>query len=120
MEQWFFRITDYAQELLDGLDDVDYPEPITARQRNWIGRSEGAEIVFRIEELDVDVPVFTTRPDTLFGATFFVLAPEHELVERIVELRHARSASTCAAAAKKTEERAQPRRRPASTRGCTP
>ena len=99
MEQWFFRITDYAQELLDGLDEVDYPEPIAARQRNWIGRSEGAEIVFRIEELDVDVPVFTTRPDTLFGATFFVLAPEHELVERIAEQaeQRTRSASTCAA-----------------------
>jgi leucyl-tRNA synthetase len=83
MEQWFFRITNYSQELLDDLERVDYPEPIKARQRNWIGRSEGAEIVFRIEELDVDVPVFTTRPDTLFGSTFFVLAPEHELVEQI-------------------------------------
>src|SRR6266545_4009646 len=92
MEQWFFRITDYAQELLDDLDQVDYPEPLRARQRNWIGRSEGAEIVFRIEELAEDLPVFTTRPDTLFGATFFVLAPEHELVERL--------------AAKKTVERA--------------
>jgi leucyl-tRNA synthetase len=85
MEQWFFRITDYAQALLDDLDTVDWPESIKARQRNWIGRSEGAEIVFRLEELGVDVPVFTTRPDTLFGATFFVLAPEHELVERLTE-----------------------------------
>jgi leucyl-tRNA synthetase len=85
MEQWFFRITDYAQALLDDLDTVDWPESIKARQRNWIGRSAGAEIVFRLEELDVDVPVFTTRPDTLFGATFFVLAPEHELVERLTE-----------------------------------
>ncbi len=83
MEQWFFRITDYAQALLDDLDTVDWPESIKARQRNWIGRSEGAEVVFRIEELDEDVPVFTTRPDTLFGATFFVLAPEHELVARL-------------------------------------
>ncbi|MGI9111610.1 MAG: leucine--tRNA ligase [Gaiellaceae bacterium] len=109
MEQWFFRTTDYAQALLDDLETVDWPEPIKARQRNWIGRSEGAEIVFRIEELDVDVPVFTTRPDTLFGATFFALAPEHELVERIAaraangsEIRdYVRRAS-----AKKTEERA--------------
>jgi leucyl-tRNA synthetase len=85
MEQWFFRITDYAQELLDDLEQVDYPEPLRARQRNWIGRSEGAEIVFRIEELNVDVPVFTTRADTLYGATFFVLAPEHELVAQITE-----------------------------------
>jgi leucyl-tRNA synthetase len=83
MEQWFFRITDYAQALLDDLETVDWPESIKARQRNWIGRSDGAEIAFRIEELDEDVPVFTTRPDTLYGATFFVLAPEHELVQRI-------------------------------------
>ena len=83
LEQWFFRITDYAQALLDDLDTVDWPESIKARQRNWIGRSEGAEILFRIEELDEDVAVFTTRPDTLYGATFFVLAPEHELVPRI-------------------------------------
>jgi leucyl-tRNA synthetase len=109
MEQWFFRITDYAQELLDDLDRVDYPESIAARQRNWIGRSEGAELRFRIEELDIDVPVFTTRPDTVFGATFAVLAPEHELVERIVErtqnpeeLRE----YVRRAAVKKTEERA--------------
>ncbi|MGZ8694732.1 MAG: leucine--tRNA ligase, partial [Gaiellaceae bacterium] len=109
MEQWFFRITDYAQELLDGLDEVDYPEPIAARQRNWIGRSEGAEIVFRIDELDVDVPVFTTRPDTLYGATFFVLAPEHELVERIVDQTSNAEIREYVrrAALKKTEERAQ-------------
>ncbi|MFN2471714.1 MAG: leucine--tRNA ligase [Gaiellaceae bacterium] len=109
MEQWFFRITDYAQELLDALEQVDYPEPIAARQRNWIGRSEGAEIVFRIEELDVEIPVFTTRPDTLFGATFFVLAPEHELVERIAEQsQHADEIREYVrrAALKKTEERA--------------
>jgi leucyl-tRNA synthetase len=110
MEQWFFRITDYAQELLDGLDEVDYPEPIAARQRNWIGRSEGAEIAFRIEELDIDVPVFTTRPDTLYGATFLVLAPEHELVEGIVEQAPNRDELreyVRRAALKKTEERAQ-------------
>src|SRR5215510_1824790 len=104
MEQWFFRITDYAQALLDDLETVDWPESIKARQRNWIGRSEGAEIQFRIEELDEDIPVFTTRPDTLYGATFFVLAPEHELVPRIDsdEVReYVRRAS-----AKKTAERA--------------
>jgi leucyl-tRNA synthetase len=104
MEQWFFRITDYAQALLDDLDTVDWPESIKARQRNWIGRSEGAEILFRIEELDEDVAVFTTRPDTLFGATFFVLAPEHELAARVdsAEVRdYVRRAS-----AKKTAERA--------------
>jgi leucyl-tRNA synthetase len=105
MEQWFFRITDYAQALLDDLETVDWPESIKARQRNWIGRSEGAEVLFRIEELDEDVPVFTTRPDTLYGATFFVLAPEHELVERIDSddvREYVRRAG-----AKKTPERAQ-------------
>src|SRR3954465_1309492 len=86
MEQWFFRGTDYAQELLDDLDRVDYPDSIAGRQRNWIGRSEGAEIEFRIEELEEGVPVFPTRPDTPFGATFLVLAPGHERVERIAEL----------------------------------
>jgi len=104
MEQWFFRITDYAQALLDDLETVEWPESIKARQRNWIGRSEGAELVFRIDEWDEDVPVFTTRPDTLFGATFFVLAPEHELVARIdsEEVRE----YVRRAGAKKTEERA--------------
>jgi leucyl-tRNA synthetase len=110
MEQWFFRITDYAQALLDDLETLDWPEPIKARQRNWIGRSEGAEIVFRIEELGEDVTVFTTRPDTLFGATFFVLAPEHELVARIdspdvqeyVKRATAKKTAERAAAAEKT------------------
>jgi len=85
LEQWFFKITDYADELLryDLPEGGSWPERTMTIQRNWIGRSEGAEVLFRIEELDEDVPVFTTRPDTLFGATFFVLAPEHPLVERI-------------------------------------
>jgi leucyl-tRNA synthetase len=84
LEQWFFRITAYADELLDEMSLLEsWPDRVLTMQRNWIGRSEGAEIVFRIEELDVDIPVFTTRPDTLFGATFFVLAPEHPLVERL-------------------------------------
>jgi leucyl-tRNA synthetase len=85
LEQWFFKQTAYAQEMLDDLDSLDWPERVKTMQRNWIGRSEGAEILFRIEELDVDLPVFTTRPDTLFGATFFVLAPEHPLVEQLIE-----------------------------------
>jgi len=104
MEQWFFRITDYAQALLDDLDTVDWPESIKARQRNWIGRSEGAEVVFVIDEWGEEVPVFTTRPDTLYGATFFVLAPEHELVSRI-ESEKVRE-YVRRTAAKKTEERA--------------
>jgi leucyl-tRNA synthetase len=84
LEQWFFRITEYAQQLLDDFDLLEtWPENVLTMQRNWIGRSEGAEVVFRCEEPDLEFPVFTTRPDTLFGATFFVLAPEHPDVERL-------------------------------------
>ena len=75
LEQWFLRITDYAERLLGDLDDIEWPEHVKTMQRNWIGRSEGAEVNFRCEELGIDYPVFTTRPDTLFGATFFVMAP---------------------------------------------
>src|ERR1041385_7008338 len=85
MEQWFFRITAYADALLDDHALLDWPERTITIQRNWIGRSEGAELLFRIEELDVDLPVFPTRPDTVFGATFCVLAPEHPLVDRLIE-----------------------------------
>jgi leucyl-tRNA synthetase len=86
LEQWFFRYTTYADALLDEMALLeDWPENVLAQQRNWIGRSEGAEILFRIEELDLDIPVFTTRADTLYGATFFVLAPEHPLVPKLVE-----------------------------------
>jgi len=85
LEQWFFHITAYADRLLDDMASLEsWPERVLTMQRNWIGRSEGAEVVFRVEELDIDLPVFTTRPDTLFGATFFVLAPEHPLVDDLV------------------------------------
>jgi leucyl-tRNA synthetase len=85
LEQWFFRITDYADRLLSDFELLEsWPEHVITMQRNWIGRSEGAEVVFRCEEVDLDFPVFTTRPDTLFGATFFVLAPEHPDLERLV------------------------------------
>jgi leucyl-tRNA synthetase len=85
LEQWFFKITDYAERLLADFDLLEsWPEHVVTMQRNWIGRSEGAEVVFRCEELELDFPVFTTRPDTLFGATFFVLAPEHPELERLV------------------------------------
>jgi leucyl-tRNA synthetase len=83
LEQWFFRITDYADRLLDDLDTIDWPHHVKTMQRNWIGRSEGAEVTFTCQELGVDYPVFTTRPDTLFGATFFVMAPEHPDVLRL-------------------------------------
>ncbi len=83
LEQWFLRITDYADRLLEDLAKIEWPEHVKTMQRNWIGRSEGAEVVFRCEELSTDYPVFTTRPDTLFGATFFVMAPEHPDVLRL-------------------------------------
>jgi leucyl-tRNA synthetase len=85
LEQWFLRITDYAERLLGDLDGIEWPEHVKTMQRNWIGRSEGAEVTFRCEELQIDYPVFTTRPDTLFGATFFVMAPEHPDVLRLVQ-----------------------------------
>jgi leucyl-tRNA synthetase len=84
LEQWFFRITDYADRLLADLDTIDWPDHVKAMQRNWIGRSEGAEVTFHCDALDTDYTVFTTRPDTLFGATFFVMAPEHPDVFRLV------------------------------------
>ncbi len=85
LEQWFLRITDYAERLLGDLDGIEWPEHVKTMQRNWIGRSEGAEVTFRCEELEIEYPVFTTRPDTLFGATFFVMAPEHPDVARLAE-----------------------------------
>jgi leucyl-tRNA synthetase len=85
LEQWFFKITEYADRLLEDFETLEsWPEHVITMQRNWIGRSEGAQVVFRCEEVDLDFPVFTTRPDTLFGATFFVLAPEHPELERLV------------------------------------
>ena len=85
LEQWFFRITAYADHLLDEMALLEqWPDRVLTMQRNWIGRSEGAEIRFSIDGFDHDIEVFTTRPDTLFGATFFVLAPEHPLVDRLV------------------------------------
>ncbi len=84
LEQWFFKITDYADRLLADFNVLEsWPDNVVTMQRNWIGRSEGAEVIFRCEALGIDFPVFTTRPDTLFGATFFVLAPEHPDVERL-------------------------------------
>ncbi|MFS0766121.1 MULTISPECIES: leucine--tRNA ligase [Peribacillus] len=83
MKQWMLRITAYADRLIDDLNDVDWPENIKDMQRNWIGRSEGAEVTFNIDGFDDTFTVFTTRPDTLFGATYAVLAPEHQFVDKI-------------------------------------
>ncbi len=84
MRQWMLRITAFAQRLIDELDGLDWPEGIRMLQRNWIGRSEGAEVKFKVAGSDETITVFTTRPDTLFGATYMVLAPEHRLVDEIV------------------------------------
>ena len=87
LTQWFFRITDYAQRLLDDTEElIDWPERVLTMQRNWIGRSEGAEVTFTIEETGEEITIFTTRPDTLWGATFFVFAVEHPAVRRLAEL----------------------------------
>jgi leucyl-tRNA synthetase len=110
MAQWFFKITAYADALLEDLATIDWPERTKKIQTSWIGRSEGAEILFRVEELDIDIPVFTTRPDTLFGATFFVIAPESPLVEALtegLELADAVRSYARIAAARPTEEREQ-------------
>jgi len=107
MTQWFFKTTAYADELLHfdlPAGSIGWPERSMTGERNWIGRSEGAEILFRVDELDIDIPVFTTRPDTLFGATFFVVAPEHPFVDAHASdeaKEYARHAG-----AKRTEDRA--------------
>lgn len=83
VKQWFFKITDYAEELLEATDALDWTPSVKLAQKNWIGRSQGAEIQFKVKDSDEQITVFTTRPDTLFGATFLVLAPDHELVSKI-------------------------------------
>ncbi len=83
IRQWVLKITDYADRLLDGLDDLDWPEPVKLMQRNWIGKSEGASVIFPIDGHTETLEIYTTRPDTLFGATYMVLAPEHPLVDTI-------------------------------------
>ena len=84
-EVWYLRITKYADKLLEGLEDVDYPENIKAQQRNWIGRSEGAFVNFNIDGTDDKIKIYTTRPDTLFGVTFMVIAPEHPLINQYAD-----------------------------------
>lgn len=87
VRQWMLKITEYAQKLLEGLDKLDWPEKVKTMQRNWIGKSEGAQIIFAMQDKfgkDLQLPVFTTRADTIFGVTFLVIAPTHELVNQIV------------------------------------
>jgi len=100
LTQWFFKITAYAQELLDDLDKLEHwPQRVKTMQRNWIGRSEGASIRFPLVGHDEAIEVFTTRPDTVFGATFMVLAPEHPLVEKITTPEHERAVAAYASQA---------------------
>jgi leucyl-tRNA synthetase len=109
LRQWVLRITEYADRLLEGLDDLDWPESTKEMQRNWIGRSHGAEVDFAVDGADTKIRVFTTRPDTLFGATYMVLAPEHALVDAITTKAERKAVETYRAlAATKSElERAE-------------
>ncbi len=88
MRQWFLRITAYAQRLLEGLDGLDWSDSLKEQQRYWIGRSEGAEILFPVKDSELSLSIFTTRPDTIFGSTFMVLSPEHEYIEKITPASH--------------------------------
>lgn len=104
LEQWYWSITKYSQKLLDGLNDLEWPEKTKIMQRNWIGRSEGAHIDFEIEGSKEKITVFTTRPDTLFGATYIVLAPEHPLVDSITEKKFAKKIESYKQEVKKKTE----------------
>ncbi len=104
VKQWFFKITEYADELLEATDDLNWTESVKLAQKNWIGRSQGAEVQFKIKDSTESVTVFTTRPDTLFGATFLVLAPDHALVKSLtVKEKQSEVADYIKATAKKTE-----------------
>ena len=83
MKQWVMRITEYADRLIEDLDGLDWPDSIKASQKNWIGKSTGAEITFQIDDNNT-IDVFTTRPDTIFGATYLVIAPEHPILKDII------------------------------------
>jgi leucyl-tRNA synthetase len=102
LKQWFFKTTDYAEELLD-FSQINWPERVKVMQENWIGRSVGAEVVFKTEYGD-EIPVFTTRPDTLWGATFMVLAPEHPLVEKLTTAEQATAVTDYRARAERMSE----------------
>ena len=104
MKQWFFKITAYADELLDEIDQLDWPEKIKTMQKNWIGRSEGAKVKFKIKHLSDTIDIFTTRLDTICGATFLVLAPEHPKIPDLITNETAEEVKNyCAAAIKKSE-----------------
>ena len=105
MKQWSMRITAYAQRLLDGLDKIDWPQPLKDSQTNWIGRSKGATVEFKIQNSEFKIPVFTTRPDTIFGVSFMVLAPEHDLVSKITTAEQKEAVEKYVEATAKRSER---------------
>ncbi len=104
LEQWFFKITHYAEELLEGHDRIDWPEKTLSMQKNWIGKSVGATIRFEMEDQDETIEVFTTRPDTVFGVTYMVLAPEHPLVERVTTPEQQEAVNAYVAQTRRTKE----------------
>lgn len=105
MRQWMLRITSYAERLLQDLEQLDWPESLKEMQRNWIGRSVGAEVDFAIDGFEEQITVFTTRPDTLFGATYMVLAPEHDLVDRITSISQRSAVEAYRTASRNKSER---------------
>ena len=105
MQQWCLRVSAYAQRLLDGLDTIDWTDSLKETQRNWIGRSEGAEVVFHVKDSDIDFTIFTTRADTMFGVTFMVLAPESEYVSQVTTEEQRQAVEDYVAATKKRTER---------------
>ena len=104
MRQWVLKITDYAESLLAGLDTLDWPESVKELQRNWIGKSDGAKVHFELPSINESITVFTTRPDTLFGATYMVLAPEHPLVEKLVSDEQKSAVNSYSEAAQKKSD----------------
>ncbi len=105
MRQWCLRVSAYAQRMLDGLDTIDWTDSLKETQRNWIGRSEGTEMVFKVADSDVEFTIFTTRADTIFGVTFMVLAPESELVDKLTTDGQRQAVADYVAATKKRTER---------------
>ncbi len=105
MRQWCLRVSAYAQRLLDGLDTVDWTDSLKETQRNWIGRSEGAEMSFKVKDSDIEFTIFTTRADTVFGVTFMVLAPESELVDKLTTTQQKEAVTAYLEATKKRTER---------------
>ena len=105
MQQWCLRVSAYSQRLLDGLDTIDWTDSLKETQRNWIGRSEGAEVVFHVKDSDIDFTIFTTRADTMFGVTFMVLAPESEYVEKVTTDAQCQEVKDYIADTKKRTER---------------